>query len=467
MQAREHHRESQLPVDGGLSSLGLLMQLGAAINVGCMVLFLTDYFVADAPIVASSHMPTIAILGIARSWLHFTGARSLLYPNERTNLGRAAALYIVFSFVHAIVTMVLLRDVLTRSVDIAAVGVVLLAWPVTLGVIACLPRFKPFAEGPPIPDDLGFEGVSLVMLVLGLAGALWAAMMLGNLLDASGAAVLTSELGVALFAVYGALLARGVLHVLTGHAGATGGTPTAINAAAARYYNAGIAVALGAGGVLFIMSLDDGMTSYELFRIVFVVYALLAWPVLLRWFFGVRGISTIAAADDEQPHRAPDRGLVSLGWLLLATAVFMLAIAIPRAAFGGRDYTVDVVTFGALHGGDLAALFGRSSMYTLALGCLQLWVAIELVWMSARRRLAATIYAVAGGGITVYVMLPFLRNWQRFMADLAISGQGWHTYVLSYSQLALALVAPLATLALVHRRVTPHATARFVTEGDA
>jgi hypothetical protein len=465
---REHHgSESQLPSDGGLAGLGLLMQLGAALHAGVMVLYLTDYFVADSPRIASSHMPTVAVLGILRSWFHFSGARSLLYSDDRTNLSRSVVIYLGVAVAHTAAAVYLMYDVVPRPADVAALGVLLLAWPVTLFVLLFVPRFRTYASGVPVPDDSSFEGVSLIMLVLGLAGALWASMMFAHILDVFPLSSLTSsELGAGLFVVHAALLTRGIFHVLTGHAGAFGGTPTAINAAAARYYNVGIATALGAGAILFVISLDGHFGGYELFRLVFLVYALLAWPVLLRWFFGVRGISTIGATDEEHPHRAPDRGLASLGWLLLAIAVFTLAISIPRVLWDAGDYTAEIATFGALTGGDIAAMFGRSSLLSVAVGALQLWAGLELISMSSRRRVAATIYGVVGGAITIYAMLPFLRNWNEFIGSMSNYGSDTHLVVLSYSQLALALVVPLATVGLVARRRTPHAKARFVTGED-
>ena len=49
--------------------------------------------------------------------------------------------------------------------------------------------------------------------------------------------------------------------------------------------------------------------------------------------------------------------------------------------------------------------------------------AIELLSMSHRRRLAAMVYGIVGGGLTIYVMLPFLRDWEARLGDFRIGNR--------------------------------------------
>ena len=466
MDANQHDAElePQLPIDSGLASLGMLMQLGAAFGFGVAALFFLESVVDGGARADVGGLVVVALLGMLRSGAHFRGAQSLIY--RRGEPRTAAKVYLYIAALHVVVAAYVVHGFDLDVGAVVAVVVLLSAWPVMLLVIVNRPRFRRYARAVPVPDDLAFEGVSIIMLILGLAAALSAAMMLVFIIRQPPNHALTSATGTVFLAIIGALAVRAILHVLTGHAGAVGGTPMVINAAASRYYNVGLATSAAVGGLMLLLAFRGQPTGPAMARLAFVVYLLLAWPLIVRTLFGERGITTIAASDDDHPERAPDQGLTSLGWLLLAMSVISMAVALPHAVWQSSRYTVQIVTFGIADGGDVAVMFGRSSWLAVVIAGLQMWAAIELITMSNRSRFAAITYGVVGGALTLYVMFPFISDWETYVAQLLRGSELWDPSLVGYAQLGLALVTPLATLALVLRRRTPHAQARFVTQQE-
>jgi len=441
--------DAHVPADQGLSSLGLLMQLGGNILAAYAAL------AAFALLFLSGSSETIwflLILGVSmgRSFMHRAAGTQLLYGGPSGNRLQGVHRYVNFALAQSVMVGALAGAKLHAPVKLALGIVAALAiWPLALGVIVRLPRFKRFANDVPISEDKGFEGASILMTVLGLCGVVGGGTILVVLLDLPGRE-LQKGAGVLLVLTVAMLVVRSIIHV---RAGVSGLRETNIDRSvelANRYANFGVISSFCAGGALLLFVMSSAVNVTGMVWITGLVWMLMTWPLIVRRFFSDRQFVDLLAGDEAPVHRrAPDAGLTALGWLLIAYAALSASFTLPALFFGdeARD-------FGML------ALFGatdsvRSVWWNVGVIVLQAWAGYELIRMSPQSRIIASVFGVVGAGVAIYMNLPLIQQFKHLQGFMSL------TTALSIGPLALALIMPVATLVLVNRKIAPTARARF------
>ena len=467
METQGSHREvaqlagARMPADHGLASLGLIMQLFGSLFMGLMAM------VAVAPILAGGApgawiIFAIGAMGAVRSALHRMAGTALVYGSPRGPF-HGIHLYAGVSVAQTVLTLLLLNKEggVPTGMNVM-VAVALLAWPLALVAVTRLPRLQRMAsEGVPTAEDMGFEGAAILMILLGTTGALIMLFQLWGMFDLPGR-VLADPRMLLMIATLLMLLVRSVLHVVAGLKGTSGIDSDGASEAASRYYNFGVvsSVIVGAVMLVFVMMVPGGRMQGTV--VVFVglfVYLLLVWPLLLRRFYSERNFGALlSGAEGPSYRRAPDAGLTALGWLLFATGVFGLAMSLPNALF-----RVDLDLISMLQsmatmdrgGADMTDAV-RSPWWSVGIAAAQMWAAIELIGMTDRHRVAATVYGAIATLVTVYVYWPMFK-------DLGGMGSGGSPMGMSpeVAQVALQLVIPVCTIILVNRQLRPVAQARI------
>jgi hypothetical protein len=303
---------------------------------------------------------------------------------------------------------------------------------------------------------MGLEGAAVLMTLLGAIGSLFAGIQLVAVFHLPGERM--SNPHVLLFmAVLAMLLARSVIHVRAGIKGTSGIDSDGATDAAARYYSFGVVSSVIAGGALMVETIMTSMRPVGLVLVATVVYLLLAWPLALRRFFTERNFSALmAGSEGPNRRRAPDAGLTAIGWLLLATGVFGLAISLPNAIFHAEVDLTRVILSGAFADlGEAAAGAARSPWWSVGVALAQLWAAVELINMTDRHRLAANVYGVIAAVVTAYLYWPMVKDLDAFTRGPMASVPG-------FMQLALELVVPIGTIVLANRKLMPVAQARIL-----
>jgi hypothetical protein len=451
----------RMPADRGLSSLGLLMQLGGTLFAAYMVLIaLVPLFAQQGTVGLKLFL--LGAAGAIRSGFHRAAGGALLYGSTR-GVFRPTYHYIGVAAGQTLLTLLLLN----QSVELPllvnlSIGLLLVGWPLTLLVVLSRPRLRALAgqEVLPIAEDLGFEGSAVLMALFGVMGAFAALFMVYVGFKSPWGAPGPDQLLVV--GVWAMLLARSILHAMAGVKGTRGIDSDGATEAAGRYFGVGIATAVIAGGALLILFISKpgiGPHPIVLMMVAAVVYGLLSWPLILRRFYTERNFSALlAGAEGPNQRRAPDAGMTAVGWLLLALGVLRLSLAVPAVLAGPMDLP------SGLRELDLLDILGpsglvdaaRSPWWSIGVGLTQLWAGIELVHMTDRHRLAATIYGVIGSVVALYLLLPRLNQ----LTDvLALSEVGVST-VAELFRGAITLVVPVGTAILANRVLVPSAQAR-------
>jgi hypothetical protein len=431
----------RMPADRGLSSLGLIMELGGSIFLGVMAM------VGVLPLLGGAGAGSFLFLvlgaaGAARSGFHRAAGRALLYGSAG-GVYRPIYVYIGVSVVQTVLTLLILNKdggVSGRFNLVLLVG--LLAWPITLLVMLSRPPLRDLGRenALPVSEDIGFEGSTVLMVVLGSIGSLVAVLGLYVFFKLPGGAIrgLSSLL---LLVVLAVLLGRSALHTIAGARGVRVISGDA-GASIARYLSFGVLSSAIVGGALFLI-IATGMAHAVTFLFLAVaIHLLLSWPLILRRFFRERNLGQFVAA--EQP-RAPDAGLTALGWLLLALGVHQLAAA--------------------LIGGDSAAEMAervRSPWWAVCVAITQVWAGLELVNMTDRYRLAASVYGAFASLVTLYVSWPQLQAMGQLggtSMGVSLGALAGSFEVVGWLAMAISLVLPLGAAALANRRVLPEAQA--------
>jgi hypothetical protein len=445
--------DAGVPADQGLSSLGLIMQLGGTVFAGAATLYAFMQMIERHT--RDDAMWLLLVLGlcVGRSFVHRAAGTELLYGrptgfNAEHPAGPLTGLrrYIAIGIAHALVIVLIARFKFHMPGKLVlGVGLALVLWPAVLALYAARGRFRRFATQVPMAEDKGFEAASILMTVLGVCGVLATGTFLVVLLE-QGNEVLSHGFGVLLMFALVMLLIRSVLHV---RAGAAGLRETSLDRAvehANRYANFGVISAFCASGALLLMMMTEHVELFGFVLITGVCWMLLTWPMIVRRFFSDRQFADILAGDDAAVHRrAPDAGLTGLGWLLLAHAVFSGGLLLPQLV-GGVDGRWDVFSFG------VPVL--RSIWWSAGLVTLQAWAGFELVRMSAPSRIIATLYSVVAAVVTAYLVWPV---WELVKEMHGIGGKS----VLLLGPIAIQFVIPVSTLVLVNRKIFPAARARF------
>ncbi len=452
----------RMPADRGLASLGLVMQLVGSVFLGAMaMLALLPIFAGFAE--GSFFAFLVGAAGAVRSAFHRNAGSALTYGSPQ-GVFRSTYTYIGVSVAQTAFTLLILnKDGAVPGPLNLTVAMTLLAWPLTLLALLTRPRLRDLAteEVLPASEDMGFEGSAVLMVVLGIIGALVAALFLYTGLTEGGA--LVSATGMLLVAVFAMLLARSILHTMAGLRGVRGIDSDGASESASRYYSFGLVTSVITGGALLILVMKDGGTHpVALLFVVGVVYLLLTWPLILRRFYTERNFSALlSGADAPNQRRAPDAGMTALGWLLLAVGVFDLASSLPAALSAHAG--LDRVMFWLARFGDSGALdtagAARSPWWPVGIAMTAVWAGLELVHMTDRHRVAATIYGVVGSVATLYVCWPQLDGLAH--AGRIIGFEQALGSIFGFVLLALGLVLPVATALLANRKLLPTAQARI------
>ncbi|HWM87419.1 MAG TPA: hypothetical protein VNO33_16315 [Kofleriaceae bacterium] len=459
---------ARMPADHGLASLGLIMQLGGSVFAAYMGLLAVMSIFApggDAVLVFFA-----CAAGALRSVFH-RAAGSALVHGSHGGVFRPIQVYVGTAVAQTVLTLLVVRHVsdLPGSLMVG-LALALLAWPMALLVFTTRPRMRAMAAQSHLPmsEDLGFEGSAALMMLLGLIGTLVASFMLYAGLKLPGG-TLANPHQMLLVGVFGMLLARSILHATAGIKGTRGADPDTATSSASRYYTFGVVSSVITGGALFIlmvMSPSGGLHPIMLLFVGLAVYLLLSWPLILRRFYTDRNYSALLAGPDAPSHRrAPDAGLTAVGWLLLGLGLLQLALTLPSALFGKGELSLDLFSLlGTLQGDDAGmAAYGRSGWWSVGTALAQVWAGLELVHMTDRHRMAATVYGAVASLVTLYVMWPQLQDLE---AALGATSMGDYGAVASSFHIAISLVLPIGTIILANRNLHPTARARVRSHGE-
>lgn len=438
-----------LPSDQGLSSLGLLLQLGGSLGAAfvCFNAFAWLWATTFLDGAATLGILLLGVLSVVRSLMHRAAGTELLYGAAPL---RGIRRYVAVALAHSALTTVLLASPLSYGIttrQAVAIGLACAVWPAVLWAITRLPRFARYETELPPSEDKGFEGASVLMTIFGVAGLATGAVSLWSVLRLPGA---LRGLGALLVLTLGLLVARSVVHVVAGVAGLRHSPLDVAVERAGRYASLGMVSALVAVGVLFLTVVGTRADFSAILAIALIGWVLSAWPLILRRYFGERHFASLLAGDDDPTHRrAPDGGVTSAGWLLLALGALQLALAL-LGLVGGSGLGLVVVSdlFGHSLGGDLLIA---------ALAAAHLGLGLALVLGGPRFRVVAKAVGAASLLLQVSTLWPLGR---RLMA-----GGLDATQIAGAALSAMPLVAVVTTLVLVGRTVAPMAAAMVRADG--
>ncbi|HEY4055161.1 MAG TPA: hypothetical protein VGM39_01090 [Kofleriaceae bacterium] len=436
-------RPSNVPADQGLSTLGLLMQLfGTLFGVLSLALIVLFFDLGD-------QHPWLLLIGFGVS-----AARAFVHARAGAELKSGFAgvrRYIVVAVLHTAVIVALDLVGVGTSLRGALAGAAgLLVWPAALAVMIRMPRFSRFDAGLPLAEDKGFEGLAILMAIMGAVGAIqWGAMLIVLLFSLPDIIELGDIYAYLFFAAVTALFIRSYVHVSAGLAGVRETSFARSVKLGNRYAIVGFAVSMIVTGILVFVAIFE-MPDFSLFAMIACAcWMLFAWPLIVRKFVGERQLASLA--DDDIHHRAPDAGLTGLGWLLVANGMLTLTFLLPNILAGSGSIGAFA---GITHVAAKVVLVEPSAMaWNLGICAVELWAGIELVSMSSRLRIAATAYALVAGAWAVIHTSPQMLSFET-MRHLAPED------VMDYVPLATNLVLPVAALLLVRRRTVPRAEAQ-------
>lgn len=440
-----------VPADQGLSSLGLVMQLGGTIAaIAVTPLAFAMLFGARSP--GTLWLFLLLATCVVRSLFHRAAGTDILYGKPRAD-GASAPLvglvrYIAIGLAHSVLIAVAAGGKFDAPAGVAlGLGVGLAVWPALLGILLATGLFSRFASKVPVAEDKGFEGAAILMTVLGLCGALIAGTMLLAIVGTGMRAMREGRVLLMSLALL-MLMVRSALHV---RAGLSGMRSTSIDRAvehASQYASFGIVSAFCAGGAMLLGVMTTKLDITMLTVVSGLTWMLMAWPMIVRRFFGDRQFADLLAGEHAEIHRrAPDAGLTCLGWLLLAHAAYSLTFAAPALFTDHMPSSLE----------RLFALFDSatySPWWTVGIHMFEIWAGYELIRMSIHHRIVVTAYGVVIVVLTLYLSWPELRG----IEHLKLSDP---EAVASLLTVGLALVIPAAALLLVNRKLAPAATARF------
>jgi hypothetical protein len=462
---RVHLAGPRLPADNGLSSLGLLMQLGGAVYLGIMAFFTMETLIAGRGAIGTWILLLVGITGAVRSWLHWAAGRAMLSGRERTELGggplQPTLLYVWVALAQTALLLLLFKAKLNMpGKQLFVLTSMLAAWPLTLLVVVNTRRFRAYMDRIPPGEDRGFEGLSIYMLLFGVMGAIFAGMLVILLFELPSEARGFEWALLLLTAVL--LVVRSIFHARAGTCGVTSINPYTLSDATMRYASWGFGTAILAACVVLLILMKNRADASGMLLILLAAYLLFAWPIIVRTFFQQRGLVGLGLDPEEEEYRrAPDLGLTALGWLLLALGVMELATAVPGALFGVEGLPAGEMLGADLFAkGDLASAFGRSQWWEVLVGAVELWAAIELITMSERWKVATLVYGGVATAVMLYVSLPLFEQLKDVSRE-ALRGGFFQVFI--FGQAAMSLVIPVGAMLLANRGVNRNhdATARI------
>jgi hypothetical protein len=306
----------------------------------------------------------------------------------------------------------------------------------------------------PNTEDKSFEGVSILMTMLGLTGAIGMSGFLFTLLKLPSRALQQGTIVLLLLATV-MLVIRSVLHARAGVHGMRETDQRSTVEMINQYANFAVIAAFVFGAVLFMLFIQSSGRGMPFLPVLTMVAALtwmlLLWPMAVRKYVSERQFTDLMNSDSKHT-RAVDGGLTVLGWFLLGHAMLSASMMLP-SLFGqaGRG-------FGMLTGGTVS---GTSQFFGLVVVGLEIAAARELIMMGSLRRLLGIVYGVAGAGIALYNMSDL---WKVFSSDRNLMRMLEGGSTIMFAMVAVALVIPAVTVVAVTRSLAPTATARFVSK---
>lgn len=477
-----------------MSSLGLLMQLSGTLGmIAASLIALAGTFVS--PLAMPGLLFATGVVCWIRAAHHRAAGTALLYRSDAfvaspvaspaagltTGLvaglttGPAAAVlrYILVSVGQTGFCLFLLHDHVSLAV-LAQLGAVSLAWPVVLATYFALPGVRRVvSHAIPRSEDLGFEGVSVLMVALGIVGVLFAATFVALFLgDLTTTLKSTAMSGTAL--IFVVLLVRSLIHVRAGLDGISGASFDQHLVLGRGYHDTGTGSAACVGAAFFVLSMlsvHPAQLWVALASGTTAGLALFTWPSLLRRFYMERNFEVYLAASrngHSEPsfERAPDAGLTALGWLLLA--VSSPAVALSLAGLSGIGASAwsrfDQAGWGAGWGAGWADVGANAYGWLIILAGLGLWAGVELLRMSQRRKKAAAIFAVVAVAMMI-APLGLDLGGPRAVLDLAGQGGEASLTALRTTLVYFLTALAMATAIIANRRSLPATIARIVAPG--
>ncbi len=429
-----------IPADQGLSSLGLLLQLGGSLTAAftCLVGFAAVLAKTRAGGGAMLGALLLTVLGVVRSLMHRAAGTGLIYgPQPLRGIRR----YAVVGLVHSALLGASLASPLYGLSMRMSLGVALAfaVWPALLLAFLRLPRFARYEEELPMSEDKGFEAAAVLMTILGLAGLAIGGSVLWAAFHTPGA---MKGLGALLVLTLALLVLRSVVHVSAGIAGLDDAPLDLAVERVGRYANLGIASALVACGVLFLSVIGSHADFAAILSIAVLGWMLAAWPTILRRYFAERQFASMLAGADEPLHRrAPDAGLTGLGWLLISVGAVQLSFSV-------LGLLVTEPAMVELRG------FGTDGVLGLLIAVAHLGAGFELVRMSPQHRIAVTLVGI------VSFALQASNVWPLWRSIVGASGTGDPAAYGILGVAVMPMITSLAMIALVHRKLSPMALAR-------
>ncbi len=460
------HQTTHLPADHGLTGLGLIMQLGGSFYAAMtamlgftQILLLSEMkkFGGGGDGMAPWLFLLMAV-GVARSLAHRAAGTELL---QGAQPGSALRRYLWVAAAHTAVWLAfLIMKLDAPTAAWAPVTLLFAAWPVALAIVTSRPGVLPTPDEHGFgrvatSGDRGFEGMAVLMTLFGLTGALFTGLMLMAFLEVPSAArdgSFTLFLG-----AIGFLLVRSLVHAHAGFSLLGNLTLDRLDEGVARYVNLGVISSLVFGAVLLMLFGSMGRGGGMLFMmpmLIGITLMLLAWPLAVRSLTQSRRMELYAESDAVPTLTpAPDQGRTTLGWFLLAMGAMALAGALPAVLFTSGRAAASMRGMGDMFGGGFAAgSVGRVPWLSVVVAGVQLWAAVELIFMTPRHRAVATGFGVLAVCVTLYDLVPVFEKLDRLGAKAMGVGEGGNMMM---AALALGLVTPLVTLALVNRDLPP------------
>jgi hypothetical protein len=392
---------ARVPPDRGLTGLGLVLQLGG--TVGAALALGGGFAAFTTAIAARSRWPggaggsaiwllLLAVITVARAWAQRAAGTSLLYGEGPPLAGvRRYALMAIAHTALGLTWAVATQGLGPRAA--VALALALLAWPAVMLAIATAPWHRAHRAGLPPTPDRGFEGAAILMVTLGALGAMSMVFVLLALLGRPTATWVGAPMAFLVLSAI-ALLVRSLLHMAAGVRGLAEVHLDRAVASVSTYASAGVTTAIAVGALLLLLAAVGGVGRQGVPVATTAVLLLLAWPLLIRRFFAERQFADLVAHGGEPgAHaRAPDHGLTTLGYFVLALAVAGVSLLLLRLVVlpGGVPWAA--VGLGAPA---MTPPGGLSPWWGLLPLVFMLGTAIELVRQGAAMLILALGWAVA------------------------------------------------------------------------
>ena len=446
---------ARMPADFGISSLGLILQLGGVLGIVVAALFGASMAISGTSNISGA-LFLVAVLSGTRSAFLRSAGTSLLYGTGR-DPANSVRNYLYVAFAQSAISLVILNSYVDTETTLK-LAAFFLSWPLAMLAFFGQRKVKELiADGVPQVEDYGFEGAAVLMTLFGIMGTLFAALILEEQLDDAAAAFSTPASGILVLIII-TLFGRSIVHTLAGLKGISGANFEECNASAAHYYNFGIVSSICIGVTLFIVVL---MTAQNMMAALVLggvtTPLLLTWPHILRRLYAERNFHVYLEGSEAQTfQRAPDAGLIALGWTLVAVSLFSLGFGLVEAIYHEPLTAMELDLLLATAGPDAVDHLTRSPWWSVGVGGLQLWAGIELIRMSERHKLAAMLYGLVSVGVVLYLVWPAMDS----LDEVFTMSQMFGKSSLQEAKIlvtGLPLILAVGTMVLVNRVTVPAA----------